>query len=472
MALAPRLHIYPEFAADPGTWLDPGIRFPVLDRSDAEALARETAGRSATPRRRAATPADTSARAPDPAGPARPVGRGAGRRRGSASSPGVDELVTLFGGPGAGGGRGGARSPTTCAARPSVTSSPSSATATSTTPTLHLQVPVLCLLQGPAARSTCGATPYLLDFDEIARRVVEADGRRRHRGLPPGRHPPQLRRRLLPRRRPGGAGRFPAIHIHGFTALEVPEGARRLGEPLARLPAPAQGGRPGQPCPARRPRSSTTRSGRSSAPTRSPPRSGSRSTGWPTRVGLRSNITIMFGQSSARHWARHCVRTRDLQAETGGFTEFVPSPSCTWPARSTAAQVPAGPTFRETVLIHAVGRIAYPGIPNIQVSWVKMGADGVRQALLSRGNDVGGTLMDENICRAAGAATVSAWTRPRSGAWSSRSAAAWSSAPPSTAAPAPNRRQRRFPAEQPLPSGGATAQAIPPSRAPIPRMTR
>ncbi|HEY4729264.1 MAG TPA: 7,8-didemethyl-8-hydroxy-5-deazariboflavin synthase, partial [Actinomycetes bacterium] len=64
-----------------------------------------------------------------------------------------------------------------------------------------------------------------------------------------------------------------------------------------------------------------------------------------------------------------------------------------------------GPTFREAVLIHAVGRIAYRGlIDNIQVSWVKMGADGVRQALQAGVNDLGGTLMDENISRAAGAA--------------------------------------------------------------------
>jgi FO synthase len=64
-----------------------------------------------------------------------------------------------------------------------------------------------------------------------------------------------------------------------------------------------------------------------------------------------------------------------------------------------------GPTFREALLIHAVGRIAYAGsIPNVQVSWVKMGEAGVTQALLAGVNDLGGTLMDENISRAAGAA--------------------------------------------------------------------
>ncbi|HEV2895829.1 MAG TPA: radical SAM protein, partial [Actinomycetota bacterium] len=124
-------------------------------------------------------------------------------------------------------------------------------------------------------------------------------------------------------------------------------------------------------------------------------------------VGLRSNITIMFGHvESPRHWARHLLRTRDLQAETGGFTEFVPLPFVHMAAPMyRKRQSRPGPTFREAVLIHAVARIAYRGlIDNIQVSWVKMGAEGVRQALLAGVNDLGGTLMDENISRAAGAA--------------------------------------------------------------------
>jgi len=63
-----------------------------------------------------------------------------------------------------------------------------------------------------------------------------------------------------------------------------------------------------------------------------------------------------------------------------------------------------GPTFREVLLMHAVGRIAYRGvIDNVQVSWVKMGVSGARQALMAGCNDLGGTLMDENISRAAGA---------------------------------------------------------------------
>jgi FO synthase len=94
-----------------------------------------------------------------------------------------------------------------------------------------------------------------------------------------------------------------------------------------------------------------------------------------------------------------------LQAETGGFTEFVPLPFVHMAAPLYLQhRARRGPTWREAVLMHAVGRIAYDGlIPNIQASWVKLGAQGVQQLLRSGVNDLGGTLMDESISRAAGA---------------------------------------------------------------------
>jgi len=99
------------------------------------------------------------------------------------------------------------------------------------------------------------------------------------------------------------------------------------------------------------------------------------------------------------------VRTRALQKETGGFTEFVPLPFVHMAAPIyLQRKARRGPTFRETLLMHAVARIAYHGwVPNIQVSWVKVGPDGARQVLAAGANDLGGTLMDENISRAAGA---------------------------------------------------------------------
>jgi FO synthase len=121
---------------------------------------------------------------------------------------------------------------------------------------------------------------------------------------------------------------------------------------------------------------------------------------------LRSNVTIMFGHvESPVHVARHLVRTRALQKETGGFTEFVPLPFVHMASPIYLQKKSRrGPTMREVLLVHAAGRIAYHGwIDNIQVSWPKCGIDGAREALRAGCNDLGGTLMDENISRAAGA---------------------------------------------------------------------
>ena len=114
----------------------------------------------------------------------------------------------------------------------------------------------------------------------------------------------------------------------------------------------------------------------------------------------------MFGSvERPEHVARHLLRTRALQLETGGFTEFVPLPFVHMATPIYLhRQARRGPTFREVLLMHAVGRIAYAGaIDNIQISWVKTGIGGARQALQAGCNDLGGTLMDENISRAAGA---------------------------------------------------------------------
>jgi FO synthase len=114
----------------------------------------------------------------------------------------------------------------------------------------------------------------------------------------------------------------------------------------------------------------------------------------------------MFGSiEQPRSWARHIVRTRALQRETGGFTEFVPLPFVHMAAPIYLQhRARRGPTFRENLLMHSVARIAYAGdIDNIQVSWVKVGGAGARQVLQAGANDLGGTLMDENISRAAGA---------------------------------------------------------------------
>jgi FO synthase len=122
-------------------------------------------------------------------------------------------------------------------------------------------------------------------------------------------------------------------------------------------------------------------------------------------LGLRSTATIMFGHvESPRHWARHLLRVRELQQRSGGFTEFIPLPFVHMASPVyTRGEARKGPTFRETVLMHAVARLAlHPLITNVQVSWVKLGEAGVRECLAAGANDLGGTLMNESISRAAG----------------------------------------------------------------------
>ncbi|HVH78207.1 MAG TPA: CofH family radical SAM protein, partial [Stellaceae bacterium] len=123
-------------------------------------------------------------------------------------------------------------------------------------------------------------------------------------------------------------------------------------------------------------------------------------------VGLRATATIMFGHVDRyAHWARHLLRVRGLQARTGGFTEFVPLPFVPMEAPMyLKGRARLGPTYREAVLMHAIARLAlHPLIPNIQTSWVKLGAQGAAACLNAGCNDLGGTLMNESISRAAGA---------------------------------------------------------------------
>jgi FO synthase len=195
----------------------------------------------------------------------------------------------------------------------------------------------------------------------------------------------------------------PGLHIHAFSPLEIFQGAATLGtsvpDLLGRLRAAGLSSLPGTAaevlddevraiiCPDK----VTTAQ-------------------WldvieaAHRAGLRTTATIMFGHVDApRHWARHLIRVRRLQARTGGFTEFVPLPFVPMEAPIyIQGRARRGPTFRETLLVHAVARLAlHPEITNIQASWVKLGPEGTRQALAAGVNDLGGTLMNESISRAA-----------------------------------------------------------------------
>jgi FO synthase len=258
--------------------------------------------------------------------------------------------------------------------------------------------------KGPLSLNLRGA-PYLLSLDDIAERAAEAATRGATEVcLQGGIHPSFDGDFYVDVVRAVKAA-VPGMHVHGFTALEVAEGARRLGEPLAayltRLKEAGLGSLPGTAaeilddevravlCPDKIDTDEWLEAHRTAH-----------------AAGLRSNITIMFGSvEQPVHWARHLLRTRDLQQQTGGFTEFVPLPFVHMAAPVYLKRgARRGPTWRESVLMHAVGRIAYHGlVDNIQASWVKLGHDGARQLLAAGVNDLGGTLMDENISRAAGA---------------------------------------------------------------------
>jgi FO synthase len=195
------------------------------------------------------------------------------------------------------------------------------------------------------------------------------------------------------------------MHVHAFSALEIWQGAATLGLPLRpyleRLHAAGLGSLPGTAaevlddevraviCPDK----ITTAQ-------------------WldvhdaAHAVGLRSNNTLMFGHvDSPRSWARHLVAVREQQRRSGGFTEFVPLPFVPMEAPIyLKGRARRGPTFGEALLVHAVGRLAlHPWLTNVQASWVKLGERGATAALRAGVNDLGGTLMNESISRAAGA---------------------------------------------------------------------
>ena len=246
--------------------------------------------------------------------------------------------------------------------------------------------------------------PYDLALDEVVRRVHEAWQRGATEVcMQGGIHPDYTGDTYIELCRAVKSA-VPRMHVHAFSPLEVTHGARSLDLTveafLSRLREAGLGTLPGTAaeilddevreviCPDKLDTASWLQTMEAAH-----------------RVGFRTTATIMFGHVEGyRHWARHLLRVRALQQRTRGFTEFVPLPFVHMEApmylKGRARQ---GPTLRETVLMHAVARLAlHPVLPNIQVSWVKLGPEGVRACLAAGANDLGGTLMNESISRAAG----------------------------------------------------------------------
>ena len=404
MTLAPRLTIYPEFALNSERWLAPTMRTAVLNRADAESLGRDHHWSSGSD---TAPPALLDARSVSQAIRA-PAARSAvtevldGLALGQV--PDVPEIATLF----------SARGPEVAAVAAAADQLRRELVGDAVTwvANRNINYTNVCTFKckfcafskGPLSLNLRGS-PYLLTLEEIANRVAEAEGMGATEVcLQGGIHPSFDGNYYLDVLRAVRSASS-TIHIHGFTALEVTEGARRLGvdltEYLLELKAAGLASLPGTAaeilddeiravlCPDKVNTQEWLDCHRAAH-----------------GVGLGSNITIMFGAiEQPVHWARHIVRTRDLQAETGGFTEFVPLPFVHMAAPMwLQGKARPGPTFRESLLMHAVARLAYgPLVPNIQASWVKLGGEGSAQVLRAGGNDLGGTLINENISRAAGA---------------------------------------------------------------------
>jgi FO synthase len=200
--------------------------------------------------------------------------------------------------------------------------------------------------------------------------------------------------------------RCPRMHVHAFSPMEVANGAARMNIPIREWLARArEAGVDSFPGTAAEILDDDVRwiltKGKLPAAT------------WievittAHRLGIPTTATIMYGHvDTPAHWVGHLRTIASIQAETGGFTEFVLLPFVhhNAPIYLAGAARP-GPTEQENRALHAVARLLLHGlIPNIQCSWVKLGNDGCRKVLLGGANDVGGTLMEETISRMAGSA--------------------------------------------------------------------
>jgi FO synthase len=386
LELAARLPLYPEHVGDLDRWADPAIAPAIRRAADAMGLAREDRWAPGAP---VAVPFIV-ARDPVPVELA-------------GAELGEDELVRLFR------ARGTERERVFAAAdrlRRETCGDDVTYVVTRNiqyTNVCYFRCGFCAFSKGKLAENLRGPA-YLVPEEEIARRVREAWDRGATEVCLQGGIHPSFTGDYYADVVSSIKAAVPEMHLHAFSALEIWQGAATLGLDLetylARLRLLGLGSLPGTAaeilddevraviCPDKVTTAQWLEVHEAAH-----------------RVGLRSNVTIMFGHVERPvHWARHLLRAREQQARSRGFTELVPLPFVPMEApiflKGAARR---GPTFGEALLMHAVARLAlHPLFTNVQASWVKLGPDGVRQALAAGVNDLGGTLMNESISRAAG----------------------------------------------------------------------
>jgi len=393
--LVNRLAVYPSYVAEAENWLAPEVATKVRRLSDAEGLARDDDWSPGTlvPPRRTAIRAETA----DPeVGDIVAKASGGGRLEQA-------EIVRLFAARDADYERVVAAADALRRAVAGEVVRYAVNRNINYTNICYYRCRFCAFSKGKTHEELRGA-PYDLALEEVVRRAAEAWERGATEVcLQGGIHPDYTGETYLGICRAIKAA-VPGMHIHAFSPLEVSQGAATLGLTvaafLAELKAAGLGTLPGTAaeilddevraiiCPDKLSTEAWLDVVRAAH-----------------GIGLRTTSTIMYGHvERPLSWARHLLALRDLQTETGGFTEFVPLPFVHMEApmylRGAARR---GPTFREAVLMHAVARLAlHPHIVNIQTSWVKMGPAGAAACLEAGANDLGGTLMNESISRAAG----------------------------------------------------------------------
>ncbi len=400
--LVERLTAYPGFLADSTTWLDAAVRPAVHKLSDSEGLARDGAW----------CPGSTL---PAPGTPRLPLGAPAiGRHHGlsrilaraaSGRMLGESDIVSLF----------AARDAAAEAVVVTADALREEVNGDTVTYVINRNINYtnictyacgFCAFSKSSTKSAKRDKPYILPEEEVAQRAVQAAANGATEVcLQGGIHPSYTGDTYLGILQAVKRA-CPTMHVHAFSPLEVSSGAATLGlslrDYLWQLKESGLGSLPGT---AAEILDDEVRA--LICPDKLMTAEWLEVVGTAHEVGLPTTATIMFGHlDRTEHWARHLLAIRRLQERTGGFTEFVPLPFVHMEAPLyKRGQARRGPTWRETVLMHAVSRLALHGaIGSIQCSWVKLGMDGAAACLAAGVNDLGGVLMNESISRAAGAA--------------------------------------------------------------------